>query len=401
MRRRSECIVVVGALACAVVAVAGVCVPSAGQTRPAPAARPRSNELPQVRSLQELGALPEVDAGAGWRVRLAWARGGAEAGPWVLAYCQARYVGEGKPALSYSGPWLGTAVGPVFARLTRMDVATLRAQEKFSFQRSGLPKEAVYCCLVPLAVHGRFRLDVLTARGQVLAGQGFAVDQPRPCLWQEFGWRDRQDSAYSGPAWPLAASPNYDGLQPVWSLEGAQVRAAGGPPTLPGQLPSEFSPSLSTTRRAGEAIEGLSLALVDGQFVIKSAATMITWPDLHLLARWWVNGTPMAAPLADGVGISISRAVTTGKEMKVPFHLPATLGRLKPGDKVELQVVYSPAMIDLVSRQGPDVALARAIAHDAGTAAVPLLSNRLAIVLGAAADTRPAPSTRPAGGGGK
>ncbi|MCY2930821.1 MAG: hypothetical protein NTV86_15255 [Planctomycetota bacterium] len=390
MHRRSKCTIVVGALACAIVVIAGVCVPSGGQSRPAPATRPRTSELPQVRSLKELEALAEVDVGGGWRVRLAWASGGAEAGPWVLAYCQARYVGEGAPSVSFAGPWLGTALGPVFARLTRTDVATLRGREKISFQRSPLPKEAVYCCLVPLAWQGRYRLDIVTARGQMLAVAGFGVDRPQACLWQEFGWRDRRESAYSGPAWPLAAAPSYDGLRPVWPLEGPRAQLPEGPPSLPGQLPSEFTRPLPTSRRAGEAIEGLSLALADGQFVVKSAASMRTWPDLYLLARWWVNGKPIAAPLADGMSINISRAVTTGAEMKVPFHLPATLGQLKAGDKVEVQVMYSPGMVELLQRHGPDGGLGRAIAPDVPTSASPLLSNRLAFVVGAAAETRPA-----------
>jgi hypothetical protein len=76
--------------------------------------------------------------------------------------------------------------------------------------------------------------------------------------------------------------------------------------------------------------------------------------------------------------ISIGREVTYAKEMRVAAGWPDHLGELKAGDKVGLQVLYSPAMARQIP---PKNMFARALGalgrQEPGAAPVPLLSNRI------------------------
>lgn len=130
------------------------------------------------------------------------------------------------------------------------------------------------------------------------------------------------------------------------------------------------------SRHEGETIYGLDVAIEDGTLTVRSEMPMITWPDLHLLARWWVNGRPVRPARPESVrSISLGRLVSTGTEMRVDFRLPKTLGPLKVGDTVGLQLLYSPGMI----AQLPTFPCPETLASSSptSTARVPLLSRRL------------------------
>ncbi len=75
---------------------------------------------------------------------------------------------------------------------------------------------------------------------------------------------------------------------------------------------------------------------------------------------------------------SIGRQVSFTKKMQIRFGLPDTLGKLEVGDKIGLQVLYSPAMIEQVPISPISLALLRAASpHGANVAAVPMTSNRI------------------------
>jgi hypothetical protein len=75
---------------------------------------------------------------------------------------------------------------------------------------------------------------------------------------------------------------------------------------------------------------------------------MLDRADHRLLARWWVNGEPIAAPPAKHMGLKEARLLRMTKEIRVRFGLPATLGQLKSGDRVALQVLYTPKDLEPV-----------------------------------------------------
>jgi hypothetical protein len=119
----------------------------------------------------------------------------------------------------------------------------------------------------------------------------------------------------------------------------------------------------------------------DTMIVVDSPVKLINWPDMHLLARWWINDRAVIPTRSDEVKqISLGRLMTYSKRLPIAFRLPASLGELKPSDKVSLQVLYSPDMI----RQLPESRFLESLEYlvaspDDKSATVPLLSNRLEV----------------------
>ena len=74
---------------------------------------------------------------------------------------------------------------------------------------------------------------------------------------------------------------------------------------------------------------------------------MIDWPDELLLARWWVNGKAIVAEKGGrNILKSMSRKMELTSEMIVTFNYPTSLGAVKEGDKIALQVLYAPDGFD-------------------------------------------------------
>jgi hypothetical protein len=106
---------------------------------------------------------------------------------------------------------------------------------------------------------------------------------------------------------------------------------------LPGELPdgaaNDVSPPMRLTFR-----EGIFVIHADNKFPADAPS--------ELLARWWVNGQAVAAPVPKEI-----RAEQSGKQFRsskpveeaaITFGLPDFLGDLKPGDRVALRLLYSP-----------------------------------------------------------
>jgi hypothetical protein len=72
--------------------------------------------------------------------------------------------------------------------------------------------------------------------------------------------------------------------------------------------------------------------------------------------------------------------VQFGDVVKVGFRLPVILGELKPGDKVAVQILYTPDALELVRAPGAEPAdemlMEMSLALRGDVARVPLLSNR-------------------------
>lgn len=347
--------------------------------------------IEKIGTLEKLRALEPVDAGDGWTVRVGLGQGGKEAGPWKLLYCLATHNGgESLVRITHDGACHGKPLGPVFWDIED-GKARVRERSRCAFATT-LPAEAIYCAAVPVAWEGRYEIVVLSTKGARLLQGSFAVEEVRPPVWHDFAeLRRREGEQYFGLRRATrAAVPCFNGLAPVWRGD-AEVKVLAhrdGTP-LPGRVPLEgawqtLATGEATTLRQGDSLPpALRLSLQDTVLVLDSPVPLLTWPDERLLARWWVNGSPVVASLGDGVQLrEHARLVTYGKRMQVRLGLPLTLGDLQAGDEVTLQVLYSPGDLELPAKTRAPHALLRALHGGKGEAPpVPLLSNRLKIEL--------------------
>ena len=168
---------------------------------------------------------------------------------------------------------------------------------------------------------------------------------------------------------PTAAMLEFDEL-PLWTSKTKLARRADGKTPLPGQI---------------GAPPTLKLSLEKEVFVIRSAATLIEQPEHYLLARWWVNGKLAAAKLDDArekFGRGLEPLIKGTRKMGVGFGLPASLGPLKAGDRVTLQVLYTPSRYQRITKNRWPDKLARAMMDLLpDMVSLPQLSNKLEFVV--------------------
>lgn len=108
---------------------------------------------------------------------------------------------------------------------------------------------------------------------------------------------------------------------------------------LPVELPGTPSPGMALSAALGDVptLSGDTLCLD----VMAPHAIVVSHEPSHWLARWWVNGRPVAAdPEADVFGLSLSGKVLEADQLtlEVAFD-PAALGAA-PGDRIEVQLLY-------------------------------------------------------------
>jgi hypothetical protein len=194
----------------------------------------------------------------------------------------------------------------------------------------------------------------------------------------------------------VAAVPAGAPFAPIWAAKrGDEARLTPKGDALPGQTPPangyesrcfvvapEAASALVPPAQADAGRMPLKLSLVDGR--LELAATCVAWPrwpEDSLLARWWVNERPVeATPLpeqkiADAEQIAEALGGNS-KPVPIPLALPVTLGALKPGDRVALQVMFCPSGFTELDRWG---CRGRDSGADDGfyPAFPPLFSNRL------------------------
>jgi hypothetical protein len=185
---------------------------------------------------------------------------------------------------------------------------------------------------------------------------------------------------------PWAAAPAFDGLvnlPPPGDLELPMPDPAKAMENqLPGGLPllGGWDAALAARSADGAARPmDLKLSLAEDRLVIQSTGCqMLDWPDRCVLARWWVNGAPIVPKQSPrSMSHAESRQISKTDESIILLTLPAWLGSLESGDKVGLQVLYSPDEHELVNDQPYQMEQAIARIHGPGYAPVPLLSNRI------------------------
>lgn len=337
-------------------------------------------QIATITHFDQLRSQRPIRLGDNWEVRLGLGDGGAEAGPWRLVYCLANWTNKNEsPSLAYKGESLGEPLGPVFYRVSVDGETPLAACARVMFAAENTPPEGLYCEMVLTAWQGKYHVEVLSRYDKTIARGTIDVPQPRPLYWQEFA-RQKGTILQS----PVAARPAFAGTWPLWEDGGRTASQLHRRCPLPGAIPTpnvwiDYVGRKATANREGEVNYPLALSLTDGDFVVRSPVKLVDWPDLHLLARWWVNDHLISPRRPEGISMrQFGRRVSFTKEMRIPFGLPDTLGQLKPGDKIGLQVLYSPAMIEQVPISADSHArLHAARPHEFGQAAAPMTSNRI------------------------
>ncbi len=347
--------------------------------------------LQNVRTLADLKRCEELKVDATpWRVRVGLGDGGAEAGPWKLVYCLASYSGGGDATLSHKGQTYGQMLGPVFLDVLGDNDAERGPPSGSVVMQSTLPgRQCLFAAVVPTAWEGTYRLRIRSPAGHLLAERRLHVTDPRPCYWTEFAIKQDRAVARGEPVWAVrdnatAARPNSHGVQPLFVFDNREFANGFEQAGLPGTVPLHHE-WRSLFRHKQEALKIgqtppplLRLSQTDGVLTIESDVRIITWADLYLLARWWVNGEPVLPPRSAGVRmISLGRAVTYGNRMQVSIALPDVLGDVEADDRVALQVLYVPGTIGQLPRNRIPGEMLKALSAAGPAASTPLLSNRL------------------------
>lgn len=195
----------------------------------------------------------------------------------------------------------------------------------------------LFVAAVPLDRAGRCRVR-LRAEPPRKAGGGpplwestlVVPVQPAP-VWGDLADLTKPPKSRVVAATFEAALPTIDGDFPIRSGAADDAKLWTGP------LPGSDDPA---------AVPPLALTLTGGTFTITSGHAVLDRDTAdRLLARWWVNGKEVPP------GESASRQMKQqsrgpraepADHLDVGFALPRTLGPLRPGDEIGLQVLYCP-----------------------------------------------------------
>jgi hypothetical protein len=332
-----------------------------------------AGEIPDVRTLEELLAVTPVEAAGGWKVRIGLSDGGAAAGPVMVLYCVAEEM-EAKvrtPATRTKEPH-GERIGPLIYDVDWGALRTIHHREEFlnTARRVG---PALSAATVRLNTTGKAILSVRDTEGNLIAQRAIVIAERPPVVWHEFARKRRVDGKLSGV---VANDPR----PAIIRITGHRSHSLSEPPeagdattkssTRPSPLP--FDVGVEPDARAR-----LSLAFDGGAFVVKSPRADFTDRSHdRLLARWWVNGRPVAA---DKVPPKYAQQHTGQERMtdtlRVGFGLPNFLGDVKVGDRIRLQVLYAPDGFE-PAPMGQAVMMQQ-IAQVFAKDARPMLSNRI------------------------
>ena len=285
--------------------------------------------------------------------------------PWRLVYC---LIADPKiPVANPQGnpeEWLG----PVKVRLAGAKRAVEETGDVSINELAHVSGEYFYCTAVSVSAPAKFSIEVLDAGeagkdGAVLFRTPVEVTTAQPCVWHRLVVANGNSESMT--ANPSAARPRYSGMSPgQWSSDVASDSPLDG---IDVDHPLKLS---------------IDWTVADPKLTVTSAEDMIPSAKDHLLARWWVNGAPVvAAPAGKNLAQNGWR-ISSGKEMAIPFILPKTLGQLKAGDKLTLQLMYTPAGMKQVdaadAKPAQPLFVPRIVAHPA---TLPRLSDKLEIVV--------------------
>jgi len=349
-----------------------------------------AREIPDVKTIQELLEIQPQGLSCGWEVRLAFGEPGAEAGPWGLLYCYAKLLkDEGRPpTIGHKRLAPGEQLGPVFFAVEGPGGGG--PLKRTGAGEPSIDNEDLFCSEILFAWPGTYTVRVRARDGRLLATRRFDVAKPRPCPWQPFACR-REGPRKSKPIYAaggpgFAAAPAYCGTRGLWGPNSHDVprleRFPDGlplPGTIPLREPWTRNPALKDWVMAHRRTPAfpLDLKIKDDQFTITAVANMRDWSDQQMLARWWVNGKAIEPARPEAIPAPQRRGSAGGSRLlRIGIGWPDSLGTVRGGDRLGLQLLYSPQVLHPILKDGEGPRLDPGT-FGASAVLVPLLSNRL------------------------
>jgi hypothetical protein len=289
--------------------------------------------IPDISSVDDLRAAPLWTLADGTQVRVGLSDGGPAAGPWIVLYClvedEATTRPTTAPAPEPAYPGHLELLGPLRYGCDWGGCPKM-LQDQMRMGRMKHLKPPTYAGPVALERVGAMRLSVIAPGGSLLAERQFRVEHVRPRWWTQFA-RAQQRSRDE----PVVADAPFPAM-PSFGYAGATI---GEGKTLPGDVADD---------RAEKS--PLRLSLDGNSFILRSddgKPSLYGEQDENALARWWVNGKPIAIP-EDAIPRVLQRQQAWQRmrggstELRIAFGLPDFLGKLNRGDRVGVQVLWCP-----------------------------------------------------------
>jgi len=346
-------------------------------------------EIQDVRTVADLAGQQPISTGDGWEVRLGMGDAGEDAGPWRLIYCLSKRTDD---ARELDGE-ISTGGGDEFLGPVRYSVRQhneLREVLKEIEIVLRIPESgALYCDRILTAWKGRYSVFVYAYDGKLLTERDFEIETPTTCYWQQFARSEPLGADSEVDAVlrenPFAAVPSFNQLLPIWQPDKRLSLKTAAMLPLPGEIPMDYAwleklPGGHLSGRKKEfAKHALKLSLKEGVFSLESIVPITQWPDKQLLARWWVNGRPVAPKTSEEYELKeLRQEEASVKRIEIALGVPQSVGELKVGDKVGLQILYSPAPVKLLRRSRREELLEHlAVEFEHKNPAVPMLSNKI------------------------
>lgn len=201
---------------------------------------------------------------------------------------------------------------------------------------------------IPLDRPGTFHIQVMSEKREVIAETKVTATRERYHCWMPFertaaGALERRRDEFDAVDHVKAgergiAIPRFDGMVPMlFRSDGPEIKVRRpADERLPTLIPQTVG-------------DGLTVKATGTRLIVTSKENIIlARPDWHFLVRWWVNDKPFIPVQMDPQNDQNGNVII-GK--KLLLHLdfdPRRIGA-KPGDKVELQLLYCKNGWELVS----------------------------------------------------
>jgi hypothetical protein len=287
--------------------------------------------IPLVKTLADLRKSPPVVLAGGQEVRIGMTEG-AEGFGGRLLYC---LLAESRPDASDPGGDPEAWVGPLTVRIVeeRKGNEVTGALPEAPPPRGG---ESFCCTVVPTPAVGTYHVELVEGKGKdrpaerIVMRSTIEVKEATPCYWHRFVVAaEGEGNQLAMATQPTAARPRFAGAAEFgWPAEAKGGMALDG---VDREQPLEVS---------------VDLSVAEPQVHVKASDQFLDSAKDHLLARWWVNGKPIAATAPEAKAAKAQGwRMSFTKELTVPLALPKTLGALKEGDKLSVQLLYCPAGI--------------------------------------------------------
>lgn len=318
------------------------------------------SKIAEVSTIAELKAVSPILLAKGWEIRLGVSDAGPDGGPWKLLYCLERHTEDTDAYESHSRGVKETELstkplGPVRFSVDDPGSPPKQRYGSLASQVRMIAGDAVFCALIPIAWKGDYRIRVYANDGRVLEQRILRIDENHTSYWMpfvaEYDITDDPEEEHDiqSPAEVLdnegtSSHPNIRGTCCIW--RGASESADIDREPLPGRLPGpRAGPLFGLPEEEGPASSSSLKLSVDGNILRIDAPAPVLRSSLarHLLARWWLNGQPVAAHLArDESRRKYSRSSQFVASFQLGLSVPGCV-HASTGDRVGLQIVYCPA----------------------------------------------------------